>query len=157
MTLVSTLGKKLGLAFAERHHSHARAHLFHRKPPDQEKNADGEDPGKNGAQEFTLIETGIIYLVFIQFFYQVGILHPNRGKILVLFLLFSFYRSGDAFRADGQIVHLSFGQGLFKPAVRNGLHLWGKKILLRQGKQQEDDQEIPDTEVGLRGQSSLLP
>ena len=132
--LGSTLGKKLGLAFAERHHSLAGSHLFHRIPPDQEKNADGQDPGKNGAQEFTLIKAGIIYFVFIQFFYQVGILHSNRGKISVLLLLFSFYRSDDAFWTDGQAVHLSFGQVLFKLAVRDCLHFWGKKVLLRQGK-----------------------
>ena len=88
--LGSILGKKLGLAFAERHDPHPRPHLFHGKPPDQEKKPDGDDPGKNGAPEFTLIKTGIIHLLLIQFFHQVGIRNPNRGEILVLFPLFYF-------------------------------------------------------------------
>ena len=50
-----TFGKNFGLAFAKRHHPHARPHLFHGKPPDQEKNANGDDPGEKRAQKFILI------------------------------------------------------------------------------------------------------
>jgi hypothetical protein len=64
------------------HLSELRPHLFHGEPPDQEKNADWNDPGKKTAQEFTLIVSGVIDLVCIQVLYQVGINHPNRGELL---------------------------------------------------------------------------
>ena len=77
-------------------------------------------------------------------------------KFWSFFPSLSFDRSGDAFRADGQVAHLSFGQVLFELAVRDRLHFRGKKVLLHQGKQEEDDQEIPDTEVGLGGSPSFF-
>ena len=84
------LCKKLGFAFTERHDPHPRPHLFHSEPPDQKKNADGEDPGENTAQKFTLIVSGVTDLVFIQTLHQFGIIHPNRGEFLARLFFFSF-------------------------------------------------------------------
>ena len=44
-----TFGKNFGLALAERHHPHPRPHPFHGEAPDQEKNTNWDDPGKNAA------------------------------------------------------------------------------------------------------------
>ena len=73
-------------------------------------------------KKFTLVEPGVIDLVFIQFFYEVGIIHPYCGKLLVRFLVFSFHCPGDLFRTDGQFSHIVFDQGLFELAVRNRFH-----------------------------------
>ena len=79
---------------------------------------------------------GVIDLVIIQILHQVGIINPNRGELLVLAGLFSFsfQRSADIFRADGQFTQGAFGYVLFKLAVRNRLHFRGKKVLLQVGK-----------------------
>jgi len=55
-----------------------RPHLFHGEPPDQEHDADGEDPGKNTAQELALIAPGIIDLMFIHAL-SPGRDHPPNG------------------------------------------------------------------------------
>ena len=80
--------------------------------------------------------SGVIDLVFIQFFDQVGIIHPNRSELLVRLLVFSFQRSRDIFRADDQFLHVAFGQVLLELAVGNRLNLGRKKVLL-----QVDNQE----------------
>ena len=47
-----TLREELGLALGERHDPLPRPHLFHGKPPDQEHDAEREDPDQNTSEEF---------------------------------------------------------------------------------------------------------
>jgi hypothetical protein len=97
----------------------------------------------------------VINLVFIQVFDQIGIIHPN-GRELPNLLLFFSQRSRDILRADGQFIHRALGHELFKLAVRNRLQFGRKKVLLQVGNEKEGNQEIPDAEMGLRGQAGLL-
>ena len=60
------LREELGLALGEGHDPLPRPHLLHGKPPDQEHDAEGEDPQKNAAEQFTLIASRIVDLVVVQ-------------------------------------------------------------------------------------------
>src|SRR5208283_1047378 len=117
---------------------------------------DGKKPGEDSSQELILVTSGIIDLAVIKLLDEAGVINPHRGKLLVRFVFLPFQCSGDAFRGYGQFTHRALSHLLLKLAVRDGLHVGRKKVLLHIHKKQDSHQEIPDTEMGLRGQAVLL-
>ena len=94
-----------GPALSKGHHARLRSDSREEDPPDEEEEDEGNDPGEDIRQPFTIDLSGIFDMVAIQFLHQIRVLHPDRLKSPEAF--FSLPLAGDRFLGDGQIFDLA--------------------------------------------------